>query len=70
MKYINNEIEKLDKKRNDIFNSISHPKAEGPSKFKDVIFEKLSLDEKKLVVSQFIEKIMIFEAEIEIVWNV
>lgn len=70
MKYINSEIEKLDKKRNVLLKDFSYSKPESPNKFKDVIFNQLSFDEKKLVVSQFIEKIMVFEDEIEIVWKV
>ncbi len=70
MKYINNEIEKLDKKRNELLKSLDSPKTQAPNKFKDVIFDQLSFDEKKLVVSQFIEKIMVFEDEIEIIWKV
>jgi DNA invertase Pin-like site-specific DNA recombinase len=70
MKYINGEIEKLDKKRNELLKNLGSPKTETTNKFKDVIFDQLSLEEKKLVVSQFIEKIMVFEDEIEIVWKV
>ena len=70
MKYINGEIEKLDKKRNELLKNPGSPKTEVPNKFKDVIFDQLSFEEKKLVLSQFIEKIMVFEDEIEIVWKV
>lgn len=70
MKYINSEIEKLDKKRNELLKNIDSPKADAPNKFKDVIFNQLSFDEKKLVVNQFIEKILVFDDEIEIVWKV
>jgi DNA invertase Pin-like site-specific DNA recombinase len=70
MKYINGEIENLDKKRNDLLKNLGSLKTEAPNKFKDVIFDKLSFDEKKLVVNQFIEKIMVFEDEIEIIWKV
>jgi len=70
MKYINVEIEKLDKKRNELVKNFGTPKSEAPNKFKDVIFDQLSFEEKKLVVSQFIEKIMVFDDEIEIVWKV
>ena len=70
MKYINGEIEKLDKKRNELLKNLSYPKTEAPNKFKDVIFDQLSFEEKKIVVNQFIEKIMVFEDEIEIVWKV
>lgn len=70
MKYINNEIEKLDRKRNELLKGLESPKAEAPNKFKDVIFHQLSFEEKKLVLSQFIDKIRVFEDEIEIVWKV
>jgi DNA invertase Pin-like site-specific DNA recombinase len=70
MKYINSEIEKLDKKRNELLSNLTSPKTEAPNKFKDVVFENLNFDEKKLVLSQFIEKIMVFDDEIEIVWKV
>ncbi len=70
MKYINREIEKLDKKRNELLKSLDSSKPKVPDKFRDVIFEQLSFDEKKLVVSQFIEKIMVSDDEIEIIWKV
>ena len=70
MKYINDEIKKLDKKRNELLKKPDSPKTEALNNFKDVIFDQLSFDEKKLVVSQFIEKIMVFEDEIEIIWKV
>lgn len=69
MKYINSEIVKLDRKRNEPLNNLDSPKHEDPNKFKDVIFNQLSFDEKKLVVSQFIEKNIVLE-NIEIVWKV
>ncbi len=59
MKYINSKIEKLDNKRNELLKNLDSPKIEAPNKFKDVIFVQLSFEEKKLVVSQFIEKIMV-----------
>lgn len=70
MKYINVEIKKLDKKRNELLKNLGTLKTEAPNKYKDVIFDQLSFGEKKLVVSQFIVKIMVFEDEIEIVWKV
>ena len=70
MKYINGEIEKLDKKRNELLKNLSPTKVEAPNKFKNVIFNQLSFDEKKFLVSRIIDKIMVFEDEIEIVWKV
>lgn len=70
MTYINKEIEKLDKKRNNLLKNLDAPKHETPNKFKDVIFHQLSFEEKKLLVSQLIERVMVFEDEIEIVWKV
>ena len=70
MKYINSEIEKLDKKRNELLKNFGSTKTEAPNKFKDVIFNQLNFEEKKLVVSQFIERIMVFDDEIEIEWKV
>jgi DNA invertase Pin-like site-specific DNA recombinase len=60
MKYINVEIEKLDKKRNELLKNLGTPKTEAPNKYKDVIFDQLSFE----------EKIMVFDDEIEIVWKV
>lgn len=70
MTYINKEIEKLDKKRNEILKNLDTPKHAPPNKFKDVIFHQLNFEEKKLVVSQFIDKILVYDDEIEIVWKV
>ena len=70
MTYINKEIEKLDKKRNELLKNLSFPKQENSNKFKDVVFHNLSFEEKKLVVSQFIDRIMVIYDEIEIIWKV
>lgn len=70
MTYINREIEKLDKKRNDLLKNLSFPRYENSNKYKDVVFHMLSFEEKKLLVNQFIERIMVLDDEIEIVWKV
>ncbi len=49
---------------------IASPKMENLNKFRNIIFHQLSFDEKKLVARQFIEKILVFQDEIEIIWKV
>lgn len=69
MTYINREIEKLDKKRNEILKNLEFPKYENLNKFKDVIFHTLNFEDKKFIVGQLIEKILVFEDRIEIDWK-
>lgn len=63
--YITKEIERLHKMREEMLNK---PKNE-ERKFEKIDFKSLGFDEKKLVVSQFINRILIGENEVNIEWK-
>ncbi|MFA9462758.1 MAG: recombinase family protein [Velocimicrobium sp.] len=70
MKYINREIEKLDKQKCELLQSIKTIQKVDLERFKNVRFDLLEFEDKKAVLSQFVEKILIFVDEIEIVWKI
>lgn len=70
MAYINKEIEKLDMKRKELLKSLDSPRHGSHKEYRDVIFHQLSFEEKKLVLSQFIDKILVYDDWIEIEWKV
>ena len=69
MNYINHEIEKLNTKRNEISERMFIPKQKRV-KMPKIQFEELGIMEKHLVAQNYIEKVLISGAEIEIVWKV
>lgn len=70
MKYINAELEKLDQQKNALIKNIEVPKQDQRRYFKGIVFEELSFEEKKMVVQAFIERINVFDDEIEIIWKI
>ena len=70
MKYLNKEIEKLDKQKQKIYNENARKRTKNKVKFKEIVFSELDMDEKRQVVETFIERILVGIDEIEIVWKV
>ncbi|MEG1458669.1 MAG: recombinase family protein [Acetivibrio sp.] len=70
IKYINREIEKLDKQKSEVLQSMKTIQKIDLERFKNVKFDLLEFEDKKAALSQFIEKILVFEGEIEIVWKI
>ncbi len=68
MKYINSEIEKLDKKKNAINKMLT--KKGKAKKIEPISFKKLMFDEKKKVVQNYIEKIYVYDDKIDIKWKI
>lgn len=68
MKYINSEIEKLDKKKNAI-NKILTKKGKA-KKIEPISFKKLTFNEKKKVVQNYIERIYVYDDKIDIKWKI
>ncbi len=69
MNYINKELERLDSERAKLIDSrekrpISH------GNYKDINFKGLGFDEKKLVLSSYLYKILVFDETIDLVWKV
>ncbi|MFA9462765.1 MAG: recombinase family protein [Velocimicrobium sp.] len=70
MKYINREIEKLDKQKSELLQSMKTIQKIDLERYKNVKFDLLDFEDKKAVLSQFVEKILVYEDEIEIVWKI
>ncbi len=66
VKYINKQITALHKQREEL---LQKPKSEAPS-IQKLDFNKLSFEEKKLIVSEFIEKIFISGKNVNINWRI
>ena len=68
MKYINSEIEKLDKRKNAINKMLT--KKGKAKKIEPISFKKLMFDEKKKVVQNYIERIYVYDDKIDIKWKI
>lgn len=64
--YISKQIEKLDKEKASLAQKGSVP----PSAVKAIDFDTLSFDEKKVVAPQFIDRILLDDETVNIVWKV
>ena len=67
VKYINKEVNRLTKKQQEIFKKMKAPKQE-IVKVEKINFKELDFENKKLVTRSLIEKVKVFENDIEIVW--
>ena len=67
---INRELEKLAVRQKELSSNIGHIK-KNKVQYKPIEFDKLSFEEKKMVVNDYIDKILLFaNGDVEIVWNV
>ena len=67
---INRELEKLATRQKELASYIGHIK-KNKVQYKPIDFDELSFEEKKMVVNDYIDKILLFEnGDVEIVWNV
>ncbi len=64
--YISKQIEKLHKERE----KIAMPGKKRGSDFTNINFAQMSFEDKKLIASQFIDKIMLIEDSAEILWKI
>ena len=69
MKYINQELESLDRRKAEFLKEYELPKRER-GEFKGIVFDELSFEEKKMVAQAFIERIHVFDDAIEIMWKI
>lgn len=67
--YINRRIDKLDKERQTLLSKAAEVKPK-PVKPAGFVFDDLSFEEKKIVASTFIEKILVEGDNVEVVWKV
>ena len=70
MKYMNAELERLDARKAELLKEYDMPGETDRKYYQGIIFRNLSFDEKKLTAQAFIEKIRVFDDEIEIIWKV
>lgn len=70
MRYLNAELEKLDRKKRDLQKICNIFEKEDGVYFFKIRFGELSFEEKKRVAGTFIEKIMVCDESIEIVWKI
>lgn len=70
MEYINREIGRLDKKKRSLLEEADKSNRRKSRKIKEIVFYELTLEEKRMAVDAFIEKILVSRGGIEIVWKV
>jgi len=72
MRYINSEIERIEKRRAQLSEAAMQEATRQSRKvvFEHVDFRKLEFDERKIVATTYIEKVIVHRNEIEIVWRV
>lgn len=73
MKYINEELEILDQRRKELtgqYEKPREPKENGRSYYKGIHFDQMSFEEKKMTAQAFVERINVYEDEVEIIWRV
>ncbi len=69
MNYVNKELERLDSEKTKLIDSHEkRPIRDG--NYKDINFKALDFDEKKLVISSYLNKILVFDETIELIWRV
>ena len=70
MKYINNELENLDKRKSELLKLYETPRENRKKYYKGIHFAELDFEEKKTTAQAFIEKINVYDEEIEIFWKI
>ena len=70
MKYMNAELENLDKRKSELLKQYETPKENTKQYYKGIDFEELDFEEKKMTAQAFIERINVYDNEIEIIWKV
>ncbi len=69
MKYINEEIEKLDQKKKGLLGLLENQDTVR-KKVEPIVFEKLDSKDKKKVAQNYINRVEIFNDKIEIIWKI
>ena len=70
MEYINREIGRLDKQKKALLEEVDKSNRQKSRKIKEIVFAELTMEEKRMAVDAFIEKILVSRDGIEIVWKV
>lgn len=69
MEYINKEIGRLDKIKKQLLSEIDMQNRRQRQKMEKIVFDNLTMEEKRMAVDAFIEKILVSREGIEIVWK-
>lgn len=69
MNYINKELERLDNERSKLIDSHERRPIDN-GVHKDIRFKGLGFEEKKIVLSSYLSKILVFDDTIELIWKV
>lgn len=70
MEYINKKLAELDKQKRKVLDSLQKKAKKDRNIMSEIIFENLDIANKHLVAEQFIQKILLSDEEVEIVWKV
>lgn len=70
MEYINREIGRLDRQKRALLEEVDKSNRQQSRKMKEIVFDELTMEEKRMAVDAFIEKILVSRNGIEIVWKV
>lgn len=70
MEYINREIGRLDKQKKVLLAEVDKANRHKSRKSKEIVFDELTMEEKRMAVDAFIEKILVGRDGIEILWKV
>lgn len=70
MKYINSELVKMDERKRELMKQFQAPREDTKQYYKGIDFEKLNFEEKKMTAQAFIEKIRVYDEDIEIIWKI
>ena len=69
MEYINRKIGSLDEKKRILLEEVNRSSRRESKKIKEIVFEELQMEEKRMAVRTFIDKILVEREGIEIVWK-
>lgn len=70
IEYINREIGRLDRQKRVLLEAVDKSNRQKSRKIKEIVFDELTMEEKRMTVDAFIEKILVSRNGIEIVWKV
>lgn len=70
MGYINKEIGRLDAQKRALIEEADQANRRQKRRMKQIVFDELDMDEKRMAVDAFIEKILVSKNGIEIIWKV
>lgn len=70
MQYINKELESLDARKTELLKMYQSSERSRKQDDQGIIFSQLTFEEKKITAQAFIEKIMVYEDSIGILWKV